>query len=484
MAHQATTHHLPEGGAAALHATGIDSMLDRLWHFLTSMRFAMLLMLAMAALALVGTLIMQMPGGVATSEQARADWLAGVRPRYGGWTNILDTLGMFTVFTSIWFRGVVTLLTISLLACSVHRIPGIWKTAVHPHVDVGETFFEHAPQHERIVVTHSAQELTASTIAILKKHHYRVVTQDDGALHLFADRNRWSPIGSLAGHLSLVVILAGGIVGAAFGFGDDQFMITEGTTAPVPGMAGTALRLDAFRDTYYIETGAPSDYASDVSVLKDGQQVAAQTVRVNQPLRYGDLSFYQSFFGTAAMMTVVDTDGTPIVSQGVPLAWDSPDGLHRVGTFSLPAQGLVGWVIGTSGPDDTLVKPGQMRIELYQATGDGSLVDAQTVDQGVPTDIAGVKVTFDRETQFTGLSVSKDPGAPLVWLGGLMLFLGVVAVFMFPTRRLWGRLITRPDGGAALSLGAVGRKGDSGFLQEFQGLADEIRQAAIAPHNA
>ena len=184
------------------------------------------------------------------------------------------------------------------------------------------------------------------------------------------------------------------------------------------------------------------------------------------------------------MMPGVDATGTPVVNEGVPLAWDSPDGLHRIGSFSLPAQNMVVWVIGTSGPDDPVVKPGQMRLEVYEATGDGNLVTAQTVDQGVAAEVAGLTMTFERETQFTGLSVSKDPGAPLVWLGGLMLFLGVVSVFMFPTRRLWGRLVVRPDGGAALSLAAVGRKGDSGFLNEFEGLADEIRQAAIAPQRA
>lgn len=483
MAHQATTHRLPDA-TAALRADGIDGVLERLWHFLTSMRFALVLMLLMAALALVGTLIMQMPGGVAANPDARADWLAGVRPRYGGWTGLMDQLQAFEVFTSIWFRATVTLLTISLVACSVHRMPGIWKTAVHPHVNVGATFFEHAPQHERIVVTHSAAELTESAVAVLKKHHYRVLREDDGTLHLYADKNRWSPIGSLAGHLSLVVILAGGIVGSAMGFRDDQFMVTEGTSAAVPGMAGTVLRLDSFKDTYNLSNGAPMDYASDVTILKDGQPVATQTVRVNEPLRYGDLNFYQSFFGSAAMLTVTEADGTPILTQGVPLAWDSPDGLHRIGTFNLPAQGLVAWVIGTSGPDDPVVKPGQMRLEIYQSAGDGSLVTAQTVDQGVPAEVAGVMVTFDRETQFTGLSISKDPGAPLVWLGGLMLFLGVVSVFMFPTRRVWGRLVTRPDGGAALSIAAVGRKGDGAFLTEFQGLADEIRQAALAPQRA
>jgi cytochrome c biogenesis protein len=319
---------------------------------------------------------------------------------------------------------------------------------------------------------------------VLKKHRYRIITHDDGTIHLYADRNRWSPAGSLAGHLSLVVILAGGIVGAAFGYRDDQFMITEGTTAAIPTVAGAALRLDDFRDTYYTDTGAPSDYASSITVLENGREVAAQTVRVNEPLRYGGLSFYQSFFGSAAMLTVKDTSGNLITSEGVPLAWESPDGMHSIGSLLLPSQNLVMWVIGTSGPDDPVVKPGQMRLELYDATGDGALVTAQTIDQGQPTVVGGVEVTFDRETQFAGLSVSRDPGAPLVWLGGLMLFLGIVAVFMFPTRRLWGRLVARPGGGASLALAAVGRKGDSGFLQEFQGLVDEIRQAAVAPHRA
>lgn len=488
MAHQATTPQLPDVQAGAettgRGAVGFDALTDKLWHLLTSMRFGMLLMLVMAALALVGTLLMQMPSGVAADPESRASWLGTVRPRYGGWTGVLEQLGMFTVFTSVWFRATIMGLTISLLACSLHRLPGIWHTAMKPQVDVGGPFFEHAPQHEQVHVRQSPAELGAVAVAVLRRHHYRAIVHDDGILHLYADRNRWASIGSLAGHLSLVVILAGGIVGSTFGFRDDQFMIAEGSSAQVPGKPGLTVRLDAFRDSYYAETGAPSDYASDLVVLRDGQQVASQTVRVNEPLRYDDLSFFQSFYGAAALMSVTDASGTPLLNEGVPLAWDSPDGLHRIGTFMLPSRDLAVWIIGTSGPDDPVVKPGQMRLEVYRASGDGGLVTAQTVTQGRSAEVAGVTVLFERETQFTGLSISKDPGAPLVWLGGLMLFGGVVCVFMFPARRLWGRLVARPDGGATLALAAVGRRGDSTFINEFTGLVDEIRQAAVTPHRA
>jgi len=134
-------------------------------------------------------------------------------------------------------------------------------------------------------------------------------------------------------------------------------------------MAGTVVKLEAFRDSYYASTGAPSDYASDVVVYKDGQEVQRHTIRVNDPLRVGDTSFFQSFYGPAAQMTVTDKTGKPVLAEGVPLAWSTDDGARKVGTFTIPSAGLTAWVIGTSGGSDTLVKPGQMRIELYESGG-------------------------------------------------------------------------------------------------------------------
>ena len=68
MAHNVTTNELAGGPVPAPTAermSSVDSALDRLWHFLTSMKLALILMLVFAALCLVGTLVIQAPAEVA-----------------------------------------------------------------------------------------------------------------------------------------------------------------------------------------------------------------------------------------------------------------------------------------------------------------------------------------------------------------------------------------------------------------------------------
>jgi cytochrome c biogenesis protein len=178
-------------------------------------------------------------------------------------------------------------------------------------------------------------------------------------------------------------------------------------------------------------------------------------------------------------VTVKDVAGTTLFSGGVPLAWTSNNGGNKIGTFSIPGQNLAVWVVATTGPNDPSVKPGQVAIELYKAdTGDA--VVQKSIDQGTATTIEGLSFTFDRESKYTGLSVASDPGAPLVWLGCFLLVVGFVIRLYIPYRRVWGRLLARPDGGTSLSIAAVGRR-DTGLDAEFTSLVTEIRQAVTGP---
>jgi len=482
MAQNVTTNELAGGpvpAPAAERMGGVDSALDKLWHFLTSMKLALVLMLAFAALTLVGTLVIQAPAGVMDDPQAKADWLASIRPRFGGWTDLMDRLQVFEMFTSVWLRAVGALLAASLVACTVHRIPGTWQTMRHPHVAVGPAFFEHAPQHEAMTFHREADEVLAEAQGVFKRHHYRTITEDDGTVHLYSVRNNWAPWGGLVAHISIVVILAGAMVGSMFGFRDAQFMLAEGATSAIPNLAGATITLNSFKDTYNTTTGAPLDYVSDVTVSQDGQVVAQQQVRVNEPLRYKSISFFQAFFGPAAVVTVKDAEGTTLYSEGVPLAWTANNGGNKVGSFTIPDKNLTAWIVATTGPDDPDVKPGQIAVELYKSdTGDA--IVQKSIDQGVATTIEGLSFTFDREAKFTGLSVAQDPGTPLVWLGCFLLVVGFVIRLYVPYRRVWGRLVARPGGGTTLSIAAVGRR-DTGFDQEFTNIVTDIRQALTAP---
>lgn len=452
---------------------------EALWDLLTSMRFSLVVTLGMALLGLVGTLVIQVPAGVEGDAAAKADWLAGVRPRFGGWTDVLDRLQFFSVFGSIWFRGLTAFLTISLIACMIQRAPGLWRTATKPRVTVGDGFFAHARERDAIIVRGESEDLAARVTGVLRKHHYRVLIEDDGAVNFFADRFRWAPFGSLIGHLSIIVIFAGVIVGSIFGFRDNSFIIAEGSTVTVPTGEGLSIKLISFEDAYYTDTGAPSDYASELVLSRDGTEVGRHTARVNDPMRYGDLSFYQSFYGPAALMGVADADGTTLYSDGVPLAWETKDDGRKVGTFTIPSTDMVVWIVGTQGGSDPLVKPGQIRVETYRAST-GDPIDQVTIDQGVATRVSGLDFTFGREIQFTGLSVSRDPGTILVWLGSLLLIAGFTIGFSFPHRRLWGRLAIRPNGIGTLYVATPGRVSHD-VDRAFTNLVTDLRAACAAP---
>lgn len=86
--------------------------------FFYSKQTGLLLILAMAFFTLMGTLLQQSPDGVRGDEQAYAQWLDSVRPRYGGWTSVLAAVGFFEVFSSWFFT-----LTSVLLAISIVRAP-------------------------------------------------------------------------------------------------------------------------------------------------------------------------------------------------------------------------------------------------------------------------------------------------------------------------------------------------------------------------
>ena len=124
MTEEVHTRPLPPAGAPTAAAAGpttmdrVDRALEWLWHFLTSMRVAMVLMLAIAALGVIGSLVIQARPGVVNDPAAKAGWLDEIRPKYGGWTGFLDALQLFQIFDSVLFRVLVAALTISLIACT------------------------------------------------------------------------------------------------------------------------------------------------------------------------------------------------------------------------------------------------------------------------------------------------------------------------------------------------------------------------------
>ncbi len=453
----------------------------RVWLFFISMRTGLFLMLGLGVLSLIGTLLVQAPAGITKSPEAYSEWLNfTARPKVGGWTPVLDLLGFFSIFTSFWFRAISILLTTSILACTINRVPRLWKVAFHPRTHMGESFFIHAPLRAEIVLPMESERSLEQVRQVFASHRFRTISEPtDEALNLYADRFRWGPFGTAIAHISFVIIVLGVFITATTGFKDTQVAVTVGSRVAVGGETGLSIEAKSFADAYYPE-GSPKDYASELILYKNGTQVAAKTVRVNHPMNWGGFSVYQAFFGVAAMISVKDGTGWTIFDQAVPLVWSSKDRSHTIGQFNMENKGLGVYVVSAaSGKPDPEIKAGQVQLEIHQSGQENGPFTTQVISQGRPTTIAGLEYTFERTRQFTGLIVARDPGAIYIWVGSTLLVLGLILVFFFPHRRVWVRVRQRP-GGSQILLGSTMRR-DPMFEPQFHGLITEIQLAGTPP---
>ena len=337
--------------------------------FLYSVRLTIVLLLLLAVLSVIGTLI---PQGL-----TRAEYLQIYQPRT---YEIMKAMGLFNVYHSWWFVGVMVLLAVNLTACSWKRLPGVIRQ-----------------------------------IRISGRGYAR--------------------LGTYVTHLSVLVILSAGLIGAVWGF-KGYVVITEGETATamvrndprrtvVP--LGFGVRLDSFRVEFY-PNGTPKEYESTLTFLQDDTIVRnGVSVRVNHPTTYAGLTFYQASYG-------VDDD----TSRAVVQVHRQESGIPPV-TLQL-ARGQAAVIPGTD------ARIGFMKYADGGAgMGEGILTvffPANAPPQsfwlfsrpGAETQKVGdyiVRLTEISRRYYAGLQISRDPGVPLFWIGGSLLILGMMITFLF-----------------------------------------------------
>jgi len=450
-------------------------ILGRVWRFFISVRLAMVLILLLAAAVLVGTLLDQAPPSVIADPASYDQWLERARTKYGIWTDVFNFFQLFNIFHSLWFKAIIALLTASIIICSANRWKGIRTAVFQPRIRMGDTFFQHARYNATLTAAMPMQTAAEKVKRALSRSHYRVRTEaGEGSIAVYADRNRFSKFGTYLSHLSLVLILAGTVIGGIWGFKDPEFIVPEGTIRELGLGTDLSVKLEHFTDEYYLE-GPPKDFRSEIVIYEGGEEVKRGIVRVNSPMSYKGIRFHQAFYGQTAVMEVKDQASGATLSESVPLAWQTRDASRPVGSIEIPEANRTLYVIGpVSGTTDPLVPAGEMRVEIYRRDT-GSLIATDNVSQGTPKEVGGLDLTFVRETRFTGLKVVKDPGVNIIWIASTLMIIGLVMLFYLPHRRLWALCKSRPDGTAEVRLGTTAQR-DISLDQEFKRLRERVER--------
>ena len=409
----------------------VDAVVDRVWRFFCSVRAAIYEIIFLAVLVLIGTL----KGSIIPAQIPR--YLPALEPLVMRWY-------AFDVFQSLIFTLTLVLLAVAIVVCTINRVPGIWASIVHPTVVTTRQFF-HAAEPAALFRAEAVASVSADRLVqVLKARRYRVLTEErDGMIHVYADKNRFGKLGTFPFHLGLILVLVGGIVGAQLGFRELMFTIPEGSVRDVGHGTGLRVELAGFIDVYD-ELGVVTEYRSDL-ILYDGErEVRRQSIFVNQPLTYNNVTFYQTSYGQAATFRITDEAGTVLFEDGVEFTYQSrsnPDA--PAAKLDLPPRGMSYELIFPSvkldaKPEigDIKLRPGEVYAQARDLRSNEKIGEGAVIAQGDVATLAGLRVQFVREQRFTLLQVASNPGIPILFAAALMGVLGLVMTFGWPHRRV------------------------------------------------
>ena len=290
-----------------------------IWRLLTSVRFAVVLIAGSAMACALGVLIPQAPAAVRADPGRLAGWLDLQHGKFGPLTTTFYRLGLFDIFGTFWFRGSLAVLSLAVAVCAYNRFPATWRTIRRPQKRVSESYLRKTRNRAEFAAPADATALER----VFRRHRYRVERfEEDGAVHLFADRYQWAQLGTFASHIALIIFIAGGLVTLLTGY-ETHLTIAEGRGAPVFPVEHSG-QMQVYVDQAvgrFGDDGRPLDYRSFLTVYKDGREAKKCVTTVNDPCQFDGYRLSQSaFFGYGAELVIKDVAaGRTIYDEILPL---------------------------------------------------------------------------------------------------------------------------------------------------------------------
>ena len=425
-----------------------------MWRTLTNVRFAVLQIVVLALAGLVGATVRQISSFALRDPAAYAREMAEIHRRYDpltvlglnvgpAVTDAFERLGLFRVFSAPWFTFLLTLLVVSIVVCTLDRMPRLWRGVHHVRVAQPAAFFDpRLPERARVEAVTDDENGIAR---VLRAHRFRVRTATDpaqpGVRFLYGDRNQYFKMATLLTHLGLILFLAGGAVTGALGY-ETVLFVGEGQTAPVQPV-GTAHNLLVKNNRFEAPRrpdGSFADFWTDLAVYQDGREIARRTIRVNEPLSVAGFVFHQNTFGPAADLEIRDGQNR-LLWTGPMLLAGSVAGLPQ-GFMTIPGSdvGLLAVLDRDAAGTPVLALQG---LRAGGASPTAFLAALRLGGSTDPATTAGYRIRWADSGAFTGMVVKNDPGQGLIWLAYLSLLSGLLLTFYFPRRRVWARLEDR-----------------------------------------
>lgn len=421
-------------------------------NFLGSIKLGIFLFLILTILSTFGTFIPQ--------GQPEEFYLYKYGKRIG---KILLFFSFDDVYHSWWYIFFLFLFFINLLVCSINRLKTTWKLYQKSPLEVN---LESLPL-KRTFLSSVEYELL---VKYLQEKFKFIPTSKKG--FFCRDQNRWSHFSFYLVHFSWGVILLGALIGAIWGYRGNM-SILEGETSNYvipfrkkdPIYIDFSIKLNQFILEFY-PSGLPKEYISNVTII-DGNYTFDALIKVNEPLKYKDLTFYQSSYRELPEFKIkVENQGKIryyTLSLHAPVVLEESEYLITLEDYGV-AHGFLFAKISI----------------LEENTGDqssGFLIKGFRPLQVFLNSGKNLKISLEeleRVWYVTGLQVKKDPGRPLVYVGFILMILGIFLVYFFEPKTFW--IYLEPEEkGTRVILGGYSKRERGFFRLELETLEKKLQ---------
>jgi cytochrome c biogenesis protein len=323
------------------------SFTRRLLLFIGSMELAITLLLTLAIASVIGTVLQQ--------NQPYADYVIKFGPY---WFDVFDKLGLYDVYSALWFVAILALLVISTSVCVIRHFPAMTKEMWQLRTNVQKKSLKAMHHNAQWQSNNNLQTVANNLQQEFKNLGFRsrqTVKQEDAIL-ISAMRGGMNRLGYLFTHIAIVVICIGGLFDSnmplklaewrgdikietrdlsireipaesRLGEGNQGFRgsvsIPEGKASEVvflPVRDGYLLQALPFRievKDFRIEhypNGQPKSFESDLVIHDDElDEPMEATIAVNHPLIYRGHAIYQASFSDGG--SILSLDAWPLDSR-------------------------------------------------------------------------------------------------------------------------------------------------------------------------
>ena len=334
----------------------------KVYNYLRSMRFGLLLLGLIAACSVIGTVI---PQGREIGFYAQT---------YRSFHAVILLLRFHRIFESWYFIALLVLLCLNLSLCSLVRIRAVIGGA--------------KTETERAAGLPDQHLLSGEGQALLREHMaaLRCRKEQLGGVTVW-HKNRFGRYGTFITHLAILLTVVFGAL-ALYTPTVEDHDIMPGETLTLA--EGTRIRLG---------------YESTAEItLPDGRSSGVVPIRVNHPVSFGPYKLFQQSFGTAGSLTVTD------------LSTGGTDDFYLTERSFLSADGRNGLWFDTLYPDYIRAPSGEVTlITITEGSYPNPIYQVQVLADGVYTpslavpgdslDIFGLRFTFNKPVEYPGIRV-------------------------------------------------------------------------------